>query len=200
VRRQVAHGHLGGGLRGGLALHVELTHVHRRAVRRQTLAERQHPLVIQVEVLAAGERPERDGVLDIRRERGVAPLARLEPRPLRRGDHLARLDRHLGERQPLLGALGRDLRQRPPDAVLQRPEALYRELPVGGARQGQDRLAHVDVAGKRGTPARGARPDAASPAAQLVDLLLRLPGDPLGADPGPLHEGPSAVIRACTAA
>ena len=78
--------------------------------------------------------------LDVDRERRVRAALLVDARPLRRGDHAARLHLRVLERDPrLLGALG-EVGQRHAAALLQRAEAGDREPAVGHARQREDRL------------------------------------------------------------
>src|SRR6185312_16669740 len=90
------------------------------------------------------------------------------------GDHLARLHLRVAERDPdvrvLLGNVG-ELRAR---SLLERAERLDREPSVRNARQSEDRLAHVHVAGE----ARAAV-DLAVRRPQLVELDGRMERDTL---------------------
>ena len=155
----------------------------RRAVGGQALAELEHPVVVEVEVLAAGERAPRHVAVDVDGERRVAARAALDARPLRRGDDLARLDADLLERDPLvlavLGEVGeRACRCAARAAGSPRPRAGRSSCPRAG-RSSRRRGRRASSCGRpsatppRTTPLR---------AAQLLDLLLGLPGDALPGD------------------
>ena len=85
VRRQVAHGEAELAGVADLRLAEQHVHVQRRPVDRQPLAEFGHPVVVEEEVLAPGQRVPRLAPLDVDRERRVAPSAR-SPSPDHSGD------------------------------------------------------------------------------------------------------------------
>jgi hypothetical protein len=61
------------------------------------LSEVQHPLVVLVEVGTTGQRAERNVLVDIGVARGVGHFFRLDARPGRRSDDLARLGLDVAE-------------------------------------------------------------------------------------------------------
>jgi hypothetical protein len=67
----------------GLAGIQRTVKVHRRPVERDPLAVVEHPGVVEVQVLATGERAPGDRTLDVHRERRVAAITALDPRPFR---------------------------------------------------------------------------------------------------------------------
>ena len=101
----------------------------RRAEHRQPLAELEHPLMVEIEVLAARERVPRLLALGVDRERRIPPPVRLDPRPLRRRDHDPRLGLGVLELDPITLARRREVRQLrrpfvPPASGTPRPQAV----------------------------------------------------------------------------
>ena len=146
--------------------------------------------MVEVEVLTARERVPGLLALDVGRERRVAASVGLDPRPLRRGDHGARLDLRVLERDPVAGAGAGEIGQLDPGGLLQRLEALHGEAPVGGPREPQDRLAGVLDALDRRPSVGDAATDRAVGGPQLVDLLVGDPVRPLDARAELLHQRP----------
>ena len=80
----IAVGHFAQQLLGGFG-------VHRRTVHAESSTEIAHPLVVLVELLAAGQRAPRNQLVHIGIAGGVAHFFALHARPNRRGNNLARL-------------------------------------------------------------------------------------------------------------
>ena len=84
-------------------------HVQRRPVDRQPLAEFGDPVVVEEEVLPAGQRVPRLEPLHVDGERRVPAPAGLRAGPLRRGDHRGRPRLGVGEGDLLALVLGREV-------------------------------------------------------------------------------------------
>ena len=204
VRGQVAHGQAGDrspphqrpavrpepSARCRARLAEQRGHVERRPEDRQLLAELGHPVVVEVEVLPPGQRVPRLEPLDVDGERRVAPAAGLRARPLRRGDHRHRRGLGVGEGDLLALVLGGEVGQPGAGALLEGLEALGGQVPVGGAGQREDRLAHVRRRGRSaGRPS--ATPPRTAPflCAQVVDLACRASKvTPLVVAPSVVHQ------------
>ena len=150
--------------------------VDRRPVGGQRLAELAHPGVVEVEVHAARQRVPGLVALDVDRERGVGAALLVDARPLRRGDHAARLHLRVLEGDArLLGALG-EVGERHAAALLERAEAGDREAAVGHAGEREDRLG--DLLGaleRRPAVGRAAARRAPLRGRELLDLAVGLP-------------------------
>ena len=120
--------------------------VDRRAVDAEALAERAHPQVILIELLAAGERAPGDQLVHVGVAGVVADLLALEPRPGRRRDDLARLRDDVAEADllVLLDGSARWACSRPVVFDSACP-GLDRDLAVGLRRQHQQHFGRVDV-------------------------------------------------------
>ena len=149
-------------------------------------------------MLAPGERAPRHLAVDVHREGRVAARAALDPRPLRRGDDLARLDAHLLERDPLVLAVGRRGRRARCRCAARaagspRRRAGRSSCPTGG-RSPRPRASRSAAAGGRRRRRRarcrcgaaGPRP----PASGFQEM-------PFQAMPAFSTSGPSAVILSC---
>src|SRR5664280_1380224 len=156
--------------------------VHRRAVAAESFAEGDHPRVIHVELLAAGERAPRDHLVHV----GVAGVVRdglaLDAAPGRRADDLARLRLDVAEADLFVLAMDRQVRVVAPRLLAERLPGLHRYVAVGLGREHQHNFAGVDV----GLDLRHAAGHAfgADEAAQLTKMLhlgLRVPADTLAA-------------------
>ena len=156
--------------------------VDRRPVADEAFAERLHPRVVLVELLATGDGAPRDQLVDVGVAGVVADVLVLEAGPGRAGDDLARLHLDvaeadllvfLGQRQVGVLAAG-DLRQRFP--------GLDRDLAVGFRSQGEDHLGGVDGAvDARAALADAALDDAMVEVADQLHFLLGVPADALAA-------------------
>ena len=119
--------------------------VDRRPVDAQALAERQHPLVVLVELLAAGQRAPRDQLVDVGVAGVVADVLGLDAAPGRAGDDLARLRLDVAEADLLVLLRQREMRVLAAGDLRQRLPGLHRHLAVGLRRQHQHDLGGVDV-------------------------------------------------------
>jgi hypothetical protein len=160
------------------------------AVDAERLAEGPHPQMVLVELLAPGQRPPRDQLVDVGVAGVVADLLALEPdqvgeEMILRGWACTSRKRifssSLGMRQVGVLAAGL-LRQRLP--------GLDRDLAVGLRRQHQDRLGGVDIALDPGSPWSALLGDRAVQVAQELDLVTGLPGDALAAVAELVHQRP----------
>ncbi len=141
-------------------------------------------------MLAPREGPPRHLAIDVHREGGVAAGPALDPRPLRRGDDLARLDPHLLERDPVVLAVGREVGELGARALLELPEALDGETAVRRPGQAEDRLGDVLGGVQPRAPVADTAAHGSVAALELLDLLRGLPGDALPGDAGVLDERP----------
>ena len=156
MRCEVAHRHLTGV--ADALITVKTRKVERRPEGRQSLTDLSDPVVVEEEVLSAGERVPRLESLDVDDEGGIAAAAMLAPRPLR-----ARDDRHgaclrVGEGDVAALVIARQIGEWLTRAPFHRLESLNGEPAVGRAGQGEDGLAGVDV----GDECRAPRSDAVS--------------------------------------
>src|SRR5690606_40712837 len=138
------------------------------------------PVVVEIEVLPAGERVPRLAALGVDRERRVPAAAALRTGPLRRGDDRGRGGLSVGEGDPLAFVFGGQVGQLGAGALLERVEALRRQASVGRAGQRQDRLACVQLARQRRPSVRWAAADGAVLTAQVVDFAGEVERDTFG--------------------
>jgi hypothetical protein len=119
--------------------------VHRRAVAAEALAEGDHPGVVQVELLAAGQRAPGDQFVHVGVAGVVADGLALDAAPGGAADDLARLRLHVAVADLLVLAVQRQVRVVAAGLLAQRLPGLHRHVAVGLGRQLQDDLAGVDV-------------------------------------------------------
>ncbi len=119
--------------------------VDRRAVARQRLAEGDHPGMVQVELLAAGQRAPGDQLVHVGVAGVVADRFALDAAPGRAADDLARLRLDVAKADLLVFAMQRQVRVVAPGDLAQRLPGLDGDMAVGLRRQLQDDLAGVDV-------------------------------------------------------
>src|SRR5574337_1236633 len=157
-------------------------HVHRRAVAGEALAERDHPRVILVELLAAGEGAPRDQLVDVGPAGAVPDVLALDPAPGSRGDDLARLRLDVAVADLLVLAMQREVLVLAPGDPGQRFPGLDRDMAVGLGGELEHDLAGVDVGVDAGHAlGRAFFTDDAVELAQLPDLGLGVPCYPLAA-------------------
>ena len=164
--------------------------VHRRAVAAEALAEGDHPRVVQVELLAAGQRAPGDQLVHVGVAGVVADGLALDAAPGRAADDLARLRLHVAVADLLVLAVQRQVRVVAAGLLAQGLPGLHRHVAVGLGRQLQDDLAGVDV----GHDLRHALGHAfgqrlAVELAELLDLGAGLPADALAAVAQLVHQG-----------
>ena len=164
--------------------------IDRRAVNAQGLAERQHPAMVLIELLAAGQRPPRDQLVDVGIAGVVADLLAFQPRPGRRRDDLARLGDDVAETDLLV--LLRQQRQmrargRSSCRALPRPRRPRRWSREPASAAPRRHRCGLDAA--RPWPDHRRRRRSGG-ALRLLDLVLGLPGDALDAVADLLHQRP----------
>jgi hypothetical protein len=120
-------------------------HVLWRFMRTEAFAEVQHPLVILIEMGAAGQGAERDVLVNVGVARRVGHRLGLDPGPGRRGDDLARLHLDVAERDLVL--MTGSVQVMVVDAGLlgQRGPGLVRDFTTGFRRHAHHRIADEDV-------------------------------------------------------
>ena len=119
--------------------------VDRRAIDAQRLAERAHPQMILVELLAAGQRAPGDQLVHVGVAGVVADLLRFQSRPDRRGDDLARLRHDVAKADLLVLLRDREMGVVAPGESAQRLPRLDGDFTVGLRRQRQHHFRRVDV-------------------------------------------------------
>ena len=151
----------------------------RRAVAHEALAEGQHPLVVEVELLAAGERAPRDQLVHVGIAGVVADVLVFQARPDRRGDDLARLRLQIAETDRLVLLAFSQVGMAASGEGLERGPGLDRDLTIGFRRQMQDDLAGID----RGLDLRAALADAVfgNGVIELAEEFHLVPGIPVQA-------------------
>ncbi len=163
--------------------------VDRRTVAGEPFTERDHPRVIHVELLAAGQRAPRDHLVHV----GVAGVVRdglaLDAAPGRRADDLARLRLHVAEADLLVLAVDRQVRVIEAGLLAERFPGLDRHMAVGLWRELQDHLARIDVGlDLRHAAGHAFGGDQTTQLTELLHLGLRVPGDALAAVAGLVHQ------------
>ena len=111
----------------------------------KALAEVEEPLMILVEVGAAGERTEWDVLVDVGIAGGVGDMFRLDPRPGRRGDDLARLCLYVAEGDLVFLAACVEVVMVDSGLLRQGRPRLVCHFAVGFRRHAHHRVAHRDV-------------------------------------------------------
>ncbi len=156
--------------------------VHRRAVAAKAFTESDHPGVVLVELLAAGEGAPRDVFVHVGVAGVVAHRLALDTAPGGRADDLARLRLDVAEADLLVFAVEREVGVVAPGLLAQRFPGLHRHVAVGLGCQLKDHLAGVDVGDDLRHALRHAlvqRP--AVELAELLNLGAGLPADALAA-------------------
>ena len=143
VRREVAHHHVRLAVVADLRVAGERREVERRAVGRQALADLGHPVVVEEEVLAPGERVPGLPAFDVDGEGRVAATAVLAAGPLPRRDDRLRPALRVGEGDLLALVLAREVGELHAGALLELLEARDGDRAVGDAGQREDRLARL---------------------------------------------------------
>src|SRR6185437_5636674 len=151
--------------------------VDRRLVGGEHFPEGAHPGVILIELLAAGERPPRDQLVDVGPACIVADLLAFYPRPGRRGDDFARLCLNVAEADLLVLAGRSEMSMLAAGELAQGFPRLDRDFPVGLGREAEDHLAGVDI----GLNPWLAVSIGAVESAEEIDLLVGVPADALAA-------------------
>ena len=165
--------------------------VDRWPVEAEPLAERPHPQVVLVELLAPREGSPRDQLMDVGVAGVVADLLRLDAGPRGRGDDLPWLGDNVPETDFLV-LLGRgEMGVVDPRRLAQRFPCLDGHLAIGLRRQHEDHFGRVDIGfDPRHTLGRAVFRDRAAEVAERVHLVLGVPRDALAAVAKLVHQRP----------
>ena len=156
--------------------------IDRRTIDAEALAERAHPQMILIELLAAGQRAPGDQFVHVGVAGVVADLLRLQSRPDWRGDDLARLRDDVAEADFLVFLRDGEMAVVTPGEAAERFPGLDRDLAIGLRREAEDHLAGIDVAfDPRQALARALLGDGAVEPLEEVDLMLGIPAHALAA-------------------